>query len=92
MRDGPWPAWHSSWGNMNFSRTVTGITEWFWVTIEGYLSYTLTKFDHFGSLSTLHPFTDLQFIPSKYRDRLRGQGQAKQLSKSKNNFLATTFF
>ena len=50
MRDGPWPAWHSSWGNMNFSRTVTGITEWFWVTIEGYLSYTLTKFDHFWVL------------------------------------------
>ena len=47
MRDGPWPAWHSSWGNMNFSRTVTGITEWFWVTIEGYLSYILPKFEDF---------------------------------------------
>ena len=31
--------------NLNFSRTVAGITEWFWVTIEGYLSYLLPKFE-----------------------------------------------
>ena len=30
--------------NLNFSRTVAGITKWFWVTIEGYLSYLLPKF------------------------------------------------
>ena len=38
---------HHSWGNMNFSRTVTGITKWFWVIIEGYLSYILPKFEDF---------------------------------------------
>ena len=27
--------------NLNFSRTVAGITKWFWVTIEGYLSYVI---------------------------------------------------
>ena len=31
--------------NLNLSRTVTGITKWFWVTIEGYLSYLLPKFE-----------------------------------------------
>ena len=31
--------------NLNFSRTVAGITKWFWVTIEGYLSYLLPKFE-----------------------------------------------
>ena len=32
-------------GNLNFSRTVAGMTKWFWVTIEGYLSYLLPKFE-----------------------------------------------
>ena len=32
--------WH-----LNFSRTVAGITKWFWVTIEGYLSYLLPKLE-----------------------------------------------
>ena len=36
---------HPSWGNMNFSRTTTGMTKWFWVTMEGYLSYILPKFE-----------------------------------------------
>ena len=31
--------------NRNFSRTVAGITKGFWVTIEGYLSYLLPKFE-----------------------------------------------
>ena len=31
--------------DLNFSRTVVGITKWFWVTIEGYLSYLLPKFE-----------------------------------------------
>ena len=31
--------------DLNFSRTVAGITKWFWVTIEGYLSYLLPKFE-----------------------------------------------
>ena len=31
--------------NLNFSRTVAGITKWCWVTIEGYLSYLLPKFE-----------------------------------------------
>ena len=31
--------------DLNFSRTVAGITKWFWATIEGYLSYLLTKFE-----------------------------------------------
>ena len=31
-------------GDLNFSRTVAVITKWFWVTIEGYLSYLLPKF------------------------------------------------
>ena len=31
--------------NLNFSRTVAGITKWFWVPIEGYLSYLLPKFE-----------------------------------------------
>ena len=30
---------------MNVSRTVAGITKWFWLTIEGYLSYLLPKFE-----------------------------------------------
>ena len=38
---------HHSWGNLNFSRTAPGITKWFWVTIEGYLSYILPKFEDF---------------------------------------------
>ena len=38
---------HHSWGNLNFSRTAPGITKWFWVTIEGYLSYFLPKFEDF---------------------------------------------
>ena len=33
--------------NLNFSRTLAGITKWFWVTIEGYLSYLLPKFEDF---------------------------------------------
>ena len=32
------------WGSIDFSRTVAGITKWFWVTIKGYLSYILPKF------------------------------------------------
>ena len=31
--------------DLNCSRTVAGITKWFWVTIEGYLSYLLPKFE-----------------------------------------------
>ena len=31
--------------DLNFSRTVAGITKWFWFTIEGYLSYLLPKFE-----------------------------------------------
>ena len=31
--------------NLNFSRTVAGITKWFWVTIEEYLRYLLPKFE-----------------------------------------------
>ena len=31
--------------DLNFSRTVAGITKWFWVTLEGYLSYLLPKFE-----------------------------------------------
>ena len=31
--------------DLNFSRTVAGITKWFWVTIEGYFSYLLRKFE-----------------------------------------------
>ena len=38
---------HHSWGNLNLSRTAKGITKWFWVTIEGYLSYFLPKFEDF---------------------------------------------
>ena len=30
--------------DLNFSRTVAGITKWFWLTTEGYLSYLLPKF------------------------------------------------
>ena len=37
--------WHSSRLNLNFSKTVTGITKWFWVTIKGCLGYTLSKFE-----------------------------------------------
>ena len=37
--------WHTSCGNLNFSRTVAGIWKWFWVTIKGYLSYLLPKFE-----------------------------------------------
>ena len=33
--------------DLNFSRTAAGITKWFWVTIEGYLSYLLPKFEDF---------------------------------------------
>ena len=33
------------WGNLNCSRTMEGITIGFWVTIEGYLSYLLLKFE-----------------------------------------------
>ena len=36
---------HRPFGNLNFSRTVVGITKWFWVTIKGYLSYLLPKFE-----------------------------------------------
>ena len=45
--------------NLNLSRTVAGITKWFWVTIEGYLSYLLPKLEDFvptslgsGAIST----------------------------------------
>ena len=38
---------HHSWGNLNFSRTGTGITKLYWVTIEGYLCYILPKFEDF---------------------------------------------
>ena len=31
--------------DLNFSKTEAGITKWFWVTIEGYLSYLLPKFE-----------------------------------------------
>ena len=31
--------------DLNFSRIVAGITKWFWVTIEGYFSYLLRKFE-----------------------------------------------
>ena len=31
--------------DLNFSRTVEGITKWFWFIIEGYLSYPLPKFE-----------------------------------------------
>ena len=31
--------------NHNFSRTVAGITKWFWVNIEGYLGYLPPKFE-----------------------------------------------
>ena len=31
--------------DLNFSRTVAGITKWFWVSTEGYLSYLLPKFE-----------------------------------------------
>ena len=30
---------------MNFSRIGAGITKWFWVTVKGYLSYILAKFE-----------------------------------------------
>ena len=30
--------------DLNFSKTAAGITKWFWVTTEGYLSYLLPKF------------------------------------------------
>ena len=33
------------WGNINFLRTVAGIIKWFWVTIKGYESYLLPKFE-----------------------------------------------
>ena len=39
------PVWHPSWGNMNFSRIGAGITKGYWVTIKGYLSYILAKFE-----------------------------------------------
>ena len=42
---------HPSYGNMNFSRTVTGITKWLGVTIKGYLSYILPKFEDFAPTS-----------------------------------------
>ena len=41
--------WHPSCRNLNFSRTVTGITKWFCFTIEGYLSYLLPKFENLVS-------------------------------------------
>ena len=69
---------HHSWGNLNFSRTAPGITKWFWVTIEGYLSYFLPKFEDFvptglgsGALyihaqtCTLYPVYDMRFLNSK---------------------------
>ena len=34
-------------GILNFSRTVRGMTKWFWATIEGYLSYILHKLEDF---------------------------------------------
>ena len=37
--------------DLNFSRTVAGITKWFWVTIDGYLSYLLPKFEDLISTS-----------------------------------------
>ena len=37
--------------NLNFSRTVAGITKWFLVTIEGYLSYLLPKFEDLAPTS-----------------------------------------
>ena len=59
------PAWHHSWGNFNFSRSMTGIKKWFWVTIEGYLRYILPKFEDFiptglgsGALKSMHGFSE----------------------------------
>ena len=37
--------WHSSRLNLNFSKTIAGITEWFGVTIKGCLGYILSKFE-----------------------------------------------
>ena len=44
----------SGGGNMNFSRTVAGITKWFGITIEGYLSYILPKFEDLVLTSSHH--------------------------------------
>ena len=75
---------HHSWGNLNFSRTATGISKWFWVTIEGYLSYILPKFEHFNPtglasgalyiharIYSLHPVHTLSpsFIFFSYRNK-----------------------
>ena len=63
--DGAQAVRHQSWGNFNFSRSVTGIKKWFWVTIEGYLSYILPKFEDFiptglgsGALKSMHGFSE----------------------------------
>ena len=69
--NGAQAVWHHSWG-------ATGITKWFWVTIEGYLSYFLPKFENFGPTGlgsgalyihaqtcTLYPVYDMRFLNSK---------------------------
>ena len=61
--NGAQTVWHHSWGNLNFSITVTDITKGFWVTIKEYLSYILPKFEDFiltglvsGTLHIIHIF------------------------------------
>ena len=74
---------HHSWGNFNFSRSVTGIKKWFWVTIEGYLSYILAKFEDFiptglgsGALTSMHGFSEYtQYMPPKKIRRLLGRNR-----------------
>ena len=72
--NGAHAVWHHSRGNLNFSRTATGISKWFWVTIEGYLIYILPKFEDFiptglgsGALKSMHGFSEytqyLQIVP-----------------------------
>ena len=47
------------------------MTKWFWVTIEGYLSYILPKFEDFiptglgsGALKSMHGFSEYtQYLP-----------------------------
>ena len=61
--------WHPSCGNLNFSRTVAVITKWFWVTIKGYLSYLLPKFEDlvptsldFGAIWKVFAFMEFSVI------------------------------
>ena len=75
--DGAQAVGHQSWGNFNFSRSVTGIKKWFWVTIEGYLSYILPKFEDFiptglgsGALKSMHGFSEYtQYLCSGHNKR-----------------------